>query len=394
MKRRDRGMTLIELVVAVAIAGVIFAALTEAMMIGLKTLDSTNKRLNGSNDTFLVASYFTSDVEGASYLATNGTRAHVTPAVALPAAASSLKLVSAYAVSGTNSVFAPASQATVWNACSASSTCAPASASGVTSSLADESLTVTDDNRSDTLARVATTTNPTSSISHTIALTATGKVTPRPWSSGAVPNGNSLVLSKPSGLSQGDVMVAHITASTSASNVTTPAGWGPPVQQRDLSPTLTSLLYVRTAGASEPGSWAWGFRAGSGTHDIAGGVVAYTNISTASPLTATTANPCGGGAPVLAIATSDRFAVSATGYFFETSGLEHQLVRHACTAAGVESRQVLARELQDVTGATASCVPAGCDPVPASATLVLREPPLPHDTSGRSYELSARTRTG
>ena len=397
--RSERGFTLVELVVSIVIAGIIFPALTGVVIIGLRTLDNTNEKLSGSNDSLLIGSYFTSDVEGASYLATDGTRAHLTPAVTLPSGVNTTALLTFFAVKGgAASVTSPPSGGTAWDTTNPPSLHICGSQSGsLTSSLADEVLLINDDNRNDTLARVGTTVNPTSSITHGVALrpSGSGNIVRRTPSCDSEANSASLVLSKPSGVAQNDVLIAHVTAATSANKVIAPSGWTL-VDSLDLSPTFTSLVYVRAAGLTEPSSWAWGFQEGSGTHDAAGGIVGYTNISTGSPVAAhrVAANPCGGEHPVLSIATADRLEASSTAYFFETVGAEHELVRRACTSTGLRSVQVLARQLQATSAATVTCNPVACDPLPASATLTLREPAPRHESRGRSYVLSARTRTG
>jgi hypothetical protein len=386
-RRSERGMTLIEIVAGIVVMGIIFPALTQAVLIGLRTLDNTNERIAGSNDTLLVASYFTSDVEGASALATGGTRAQVTPPVALPSGTTNTALLLFYAARGALTIYSPPTAGTVWNS----------SAGALTSSLADEILPINDDNRDNTLARVATTTAPTSSVTHTVALRTTGNVTRRGMTSGAVANGAALVLGKPAGLVAGDVMVAQVTAATAFANVTAPSGWALiPGEARDLSPTLSSQVFTKVATATEPLSYTWGFAPGAGDHDIAGGVAAYTNISTSSPVVAhaNAANPCGGETPLLSVATADNLAVSSASYFFETHDGENQLVRRTCSGSAVDGVQVLARDLQATSATTIACEPVACDPLPASVSLRLREPPMRHETRGRSYVLSARSRTG
>lgn len=66
--RRDseRGVTLVELIVAISISGIIIAAITNAIFVGFKTTDKTTDRLAESHNTQLVANYFPADV-GNSY---------------------------------------------------------------------------------------------------------------------------------------------------------------------------------------------------------------------------------------------------------------------------------------------------------------------------------------
>ena len=66
--RRDSeaGVTLVELIVAISISGIIIAAITNAIFVGFKTTDKTTDRLAESHNTQLVANYFPADV-GNSY---------------------------------------------------------------------------------------------------------------------------------------------------------------------------------------------------------------------------------------------------------------------------------------------------------------------------------------
>lgn len=60
--RSEAGVTLVELIVAIAIGGIIMAALSNALIVGFRTTDQTQIRLAESHDTQLVANYFSSDV--------------------------------------------------------------------------------------------------------------------------------------------------------------------------------------------------------------------------------------------------------------------------------------------------------------------------------------------
>lgn len=60
--RSEAGVTLVELIVAIAIGGIIMAALSNALIVGFRTTDQTRIRLAESHDTQLVANYFSSDV--------------------------------------------------------------------------------------------------------------------------------------------------------------------------------------------------------------------------------------------------------------------------------------------------------------------------------------------
>ena len=65
--RSEAGVTLIELLVAVVISGIIVSAIAGSIIVGFKTTDKTTTRLAESHDTQLVANYFPSDVSSARF---------------------------------------------------------------------------------------------------------------------------------------------------------------------------------------------------------------------------------------------------------------------------------------------------------------------------------------
>ena len=74
-QRDDGGFTLIELIISVAILGLIMTAITSAIFVSLTQLTSSEKRLWESNDLRLVASRFSTDVSGANTFETSATTA-------------------------------------------------------------------------------------------------------------------------------------------------------------------------------------------------------------------------------------------------------------------------------------------------------------------------------
>ena len=68
--RREAGFTLIELLVTVSIVGIISTALTEAVMITLRTADATEHRLVESSGASLLSTYLVPDTQSAASVTT------------------------------------------------------------------------------------------------------------------------------------------------------------------------------------------------------------------------------------------------------------------------------------------------------------------------------------
>src|SRR4051794_18101541 len=63
LKRNDRGVTLVEVLVAVAILGIIAAPLAAGMFVFFRNSDETTRRLSDSHDAQMLANYFAQDVQ-------------------------------------------------------------------------------------------------------------------------------------------------------------------------------------------------------------------------------------------------------------------------------------------------------------------------------------------
>ena len=68
--RREDGFTLVELLIGIAIAGMLIAVIGSAMVVGLKTTDATTQRLSESHDAQVTSAYLANDVQSAVALAT------------------------------------------------------------------------------------------------------------------------------------------------------------------------------------------------------------------------------------------------------------------------------------------------------------------------------------
>jgi prepilin-type N-terminal cleavage/methylation domain-containing protein len=105
----EAGVTLIELLVSVSLLGLLMAALSGALIVGLRTTSDTQTSLGQSNVEQLVSTYLTKDIQAAVTVRTAGTSACGNQTIVLetttrtdPLAASNVTV--AYALSGTNLV--------------------------------------------------------------------------------------------------------------------------------------------------------------------------------------------------------------------------------------------------------------------------------------------------
>src|SRR5437763_10399832 len=60
------GFTLVELIVGMAIAGIIFGAIAGALIVGLETTDTTSQRIAESHDAQITSAYLANDVQSAA----------------------------------------------------------------------------------------------------------------------------------------------------------------------------------------------------------------------------------------------------------------------------------------------------------------------------------------
>jgi prepilin-type N-terminal cleavage/methylation domain-containing protein len=70
-RQAGEGFTLIELVVAVAILGIVMSAVCAAMLAALRVNKDTSQRLGKSNDLQYAATWFAEDIESANTVSTN-----------------------------------------------------------------------------------------------------------------------------------------------------------------------------------------------------------------------------------------------------------------------------------------------------------------------------------
>ncbi|MGH8985697.1 MAG: PulJ/GspJ family protein [Acidimicrobiia bacterium] len=64
--RSDAGFTLVELLLAIAILGIVIVPLTGGIIVGLRTMDQTSHRYAASNDAQVLSRYLPPDVQSAN----------------------------------------------------------------------------------------------------------------------------------------------------------------------------------------------------------------------------------------------------------------------------------------------------------------------------------------
>lgn len=409
--RDERGLTLVEVLVSLVVGGLLIGVMTQVMFVGLRDLDETNSRVAGSNDTQLIAAYFTSDVASADTISTTGTKSHAAPSVS-PTVTNTM-LVSFWSLRSVTGLAMPDGMAAGWNTTSTRFRIAmadePTPAAGITGN------------------RVASSTDGASSLTHSVALARSATITRRPgWNAAmTVPAGaTSLAVTKPT-TAANDTLLAHVAvAGGTNTSVTAPAGWTL-VSNRNAGTALKSAIYQKLATGSEPATYTFAFANAAGSsvaREAAIGVVAYSGVATTGGVNqnATEINPCGGEVPVLLLSWTDRHSDPAedmsyqVAYNLATVDSETRLIRQRCTAAATfdmsgapNLTQTLASNLAPAS-AVATCAStstafattttvtptasAYCAFLPVTVTLSLAEPSGREDM-GRIYTVRASTRT-
>jgi hypothetical protein len=109
----------------------------------------------------------------------------------------------------------------------------------------------------------------------------------------------TLVITKPSGVLEGNVMIATVAAKETGT-VTAPSGWTA-ILNLTQSTTLRQVTYSKVATASEPASYSWSL----GTSRAAsGGIAAYSGVNPTVPVDATASATAASGNAAIPSATT------------------------------------------------------------------------------------------
>lgn len=191
----------------------------------------------------------------------------------------------------------------------------------------------------------------------------------------SINNSQSVTVSRPTGLTQDDVLVA--TLMVDGTDVDTPAGW---TKVNQTAGTYELATFIKVAGASEPTSYA--FTAVSGSGDFAVALAAYVGVDTVDPIMAQASSDSGlsstaGTAP--AVTAGDETLVITAWGIGQSSGTYQAVAdattnqRAATSVAGLVSVGVTLADFVSPAGNTGSKTASTASKVFwATQTLALR----------------------
>ncbi len=166
---------------------------------------------------------------------------------------------------------------------------------------------------------------------------------------------STLVLTKPTGTAQGDLLVAGITVDGgSAISVTSPAGWTL-LRRTDASTNLSLLSYWKLAGASEASSYTFTVTSTRAT----GGIVRFSGVDQSNPVEASS-----GSSSVTASTSATAPAITVTAGsaqvgFFAADGRTGFTVASGMTERFDQQQGTAANPGPTLEGATATTASAG-----------------------------------
>jgi hypothetical protein len=182
----------------------------------------------------------------------------------------------------------------------------------------------------------------------------------------------TLVINKPTGVAQGDVMLATVTAAGTGAP-TTPSGW---TVVKSISGTaLRQATYYKVAGASEPASYSWSL---GSSRAASGGIADYSGVNQTAPVDATaSATGASGNAEAASITTSvaNDQVLAAVSFATSTTVTADATTTERYESSSSSTTGEAADFAQATAGATSAKIvtPAASGSAWIAATIALRD---------------------
>lgn len=208
-------------------------------------------------------------------------------------------------------------------------------------------------------------------LSPAVASAAIGLVAASSANNGA--GATTLVINKPTGVAQGDLMLATVTA-TGNGAFTAPAGWTV-VKNTVQGTALRQANYYKVAGAGEGASYSWNL---STSRSASGGIIDYSGVNQTAPIDASATGTATSGnavAPSLTTSVAGDQVVAAASFAAATTVTADATTVEQYDAASGSTTGEAADFAQATAGATTAktAEPAASGSAWISATIALRD---------------------
>jgi hypothetical protein len=182
----------------------------------------------------------------------------------------------------------------------------------------------------------------------------------------------TLVINKPTGVAQGDVMLATVTA-TGTPAPTTPSGWT--VAKSTSGTALRQATYYKVAGAGEPASYSWAL---GSSRAASGGIVDYSGVNQTAPVDATAgASGASGNAVAASVTTAaaNDQVLAIVSFATSTTVTADSTTAERYEASSSSTTGEVADFVQATAGATSAktATPAASGSAWIAATVALRD---------------------
>jgi hypothetical protein len=210
-----------------------------------------------------------------------------------------------------------------------------------------------------------------SALAPSVAHAAIGFVAANSANNGA--GATTLVINKPAGVVQGDVMLATIAA-TGNGAITAPSGWTV-VTNTPQGTALRHATYYKVAGAAEGASYSWSLGT---SRSAAGGIVDYSGVNQTAPVDASaTATATSGNAVAASVTTSAASdqVVASVSFATATTATPDATTTERYDVSSGSTTSEAADFVQATAGATTAktVTPAASGSAWIAATIALRD---------------------